>query len=292
MPELPEVETIVNGLKQEVLHRTFVDIWTDTPSLIKHPKFEQFKKILIGKKIKDVKRRAKNILICLDEDYVLLVHQKMTGHLMVGEWIKEKSKWLSKLKGSLADDPMNAFLHLILFLNSKQQLALSDVRKFAKVELWKKEELLNSKEFSSIGPEPLDIDFTFEKFENLFIKKKGNIKQVLMDQSFIAGIGNIYASEILFEAKIDPQSRVENLDKKDLKIVYKAIQKILKKGIEAHGASLSDFRDIHGEKGGFQKIAKVYAKEGQKCPSCGGTIKRITIGQRGTFFCPKCQIIK
>lgn len=292
MPELPEVETIVNGLKQEVLNRTFVDIWTDTPSLIKRPKFEEFKKILIGRKIKDVKRRAKNILICLDEDYVLLVHQKMTGHLMVGEWIQEKSKWLSKQKGPLTDDPMNTFLHLVLFLDSKQQLALSDVRKFAKVELWKKEELLSSKEFSSIGPEPLDANFTFEKFENLFSNKKGNIKQVLMDQSFIAGIGNIYASEILFEAKIHPQSRVENLDKKDLKIIYKAIQKILKKGIETRGASLSDFRDVHGEKGGFQKIAKVYAKEGQKCPSCGGTIKRIIIGQRGTFFCPKCQIIK
>jgi formamidopyrimidine-DNA glycosylase len=292
MPELPEVETIVNGLKQEVLKGTFVDIWIDAPSLIKHPSVENFKKQIIGKKIIDVKRRAKNILFCLSDGYVLLVHQKMTGHLLVGEWIKERNGWVAKEKGPLTDDPMNTFLHLVFFLDSKKQIALSDVRKFAKVELWKKEDLLNSKDFSSIGPEPLDPSFTFEKFESLFVKKKGNIKQVLMDQKFIAGIGNIYASEILFEAKIHPQSLVENLSEDDLKVIYKNIQKVLKKGIEVHGASQSDFRDIHGEKGGFQKIAKVYAKEGQKCPGCEGTIKRIVIGQRGTFFCPKCQVKK
>lgn len=291
MPELPEVETIVNGLKQEVLNRTFVDIWADTPKLVKHPSSADFKKNILGRKILNIKRRGKNILFCLDNNYVLLVHQKMTGHLMVGEWVKEKTKWKAKGRGPLAEDTMNTYLHFIFFLDNHRQIALSDVRKFAKIELWKKEELLKSKEFSSLGPEPLDPAFTFSKFKSLFQKKIGQIKLVLMDQKFIAGIGNIYASEILLEARIHPETRVERLNEKDLKNLYAAIQKILKKGIKARGASLSDFRDVHGNKGGFQKITKVYGREGADCP-CGGKVKRIVIGQRATFYCPKCQIKK
>jgi formamidopyrimidine-DNA glycosylase len=292
MPELPEVETIVTGLKKEVLNRTFLDIWTDTPKLVKHPDFKEFKKNIIGRKILNAKRRAKNILICLDNDYVLLVHQKMTGHLIVGNWKEEKGKWAAKSAGPLRDDSMNTYLHFIFFLDDGRQLALSDVRKFAKIELWKKEELSESKEFSRLGPEPLDPDFTYAKFKALFSKKIGVVKQVLMDPNFIAGIGNIYASEILFEAKIHPASRAEHLDEMDLKNLYSAIRKLLKKGVETGGASMSDFRNIYGEKGSFQKAFKVYQQEGRPCPYCGGKVVRVTIGQRGTFYCPKCQIKK
>ncbi len=175
-------------------------------------------------------------------------------------------------------------------MDNKKQLALSDARKFAKVELWKKDELESSKEFLALGPEPLEEDFTFVKFKKLFEKKRGKIKQVLMDQNFISGIGNIYASEILFESKIHPEEEIKNLNEEDLKRIYTATRKILEKSIELKGDSFSDFRTLYGEKGGAQDMNKVYQKEGQPCPKCGGMVKRIKQGGRSSFFCPKCQI--
>jgi len=290
MPELPEVETIVRDLDREVRNRTFLDIWTDTKSLIHEDTFESFKKKIVGKKILKVRRRAKNILIDLSDDYVLLIHQKITGHLLLGKWKLKGDKWIAEEDGPLSCDPMNRFLHVIFLLDDKRQLALSDARKFAKIELWKKEEL--EEELKELGPEPLEKGFTVEKFEKLFEKKKGKVKQVLMDQNFIAGIGNIYASEILFESKIHPEEDVSKLDKNDLKRIYNATRRILQKSIELKGDSFSDFRTIYGEKGKTQEIVKVYQKEGEKCPRCGGLIKRIKQGGRSSFFCPKCQVKK
>jgi len=292
MPELPEVETIVKDLDREIRNRIFLDTWTDAKSLIHKDTFESFKKKIIGKKIIKVRRRAKNILIDLSDNYILLVHQKITGHLLLGKWKLNKDKWIAEGDGPLSQDPMNRFLHVVFLLDDKRQLALSDARKFAKIELWKKEDLENSKEYKALGPEPLEKDFTFEKFEELFKKKKGKVKQVLMDQNFISGIGNIYASEILFEAKIHPEEDVSKLEKKDLKKIYNATRRILEKSIELKGDSFSDFRTIYGEKGKTQEIVKVYQKEGKKCPSCGGLIKRIKQGGRSSFFCPKCQVKK
>jgi len=289
MPELPEVETIVRELKAEVLNRTFLDTWTDAKSLIKNFSFEDFQKIIKGKKIIDVRRRGKNILIDISSDYVLLIHQKITGHLLLGNLVFEKGKWVPKEKGPLSDDPMNRFLHVVFNLDDGRQLALSDARKFAKIELWQKDALEKSKEYMKLGPEPLDKEFTFGKFKELFIKKKGKIKQVLMDQTFVVGIGNIYASEILFSAKIHPEEDVTRLDEEDLKRIYSSMVKILNKSIELKGDSFSDFRTLSGERGGFQSIVNVYQREGQKCFKCGEKIKRIIQGGRSSFYCPKCQ---
>jgi len=292
MPELPEVETIVRDLDREVRNRTFLDVWTDAKNLIKRETLSSFKKKIVGKKILRVRRRAKNILIELSDDYILLIHQKITGHLLLGKWKLEKGKWIAEKESPLSLDPMNRFLHVVFFLDDKRQLALSDARKFAKVELWKKEELEKSKEFSALGPEPLAKDFTLEKFKKLFEKKRGKIKQVLMDQNFISGIGNIYASEILFEARIHPEEDVSKLTKSDLEKIYKATRRILIKSIELKGDSFSDFRTIYGEKGKSHEVVKVYQKEGEKCLRCGGLIKRIKQGGRSSFFCPKCQTKK
>lgn len=289
MPELPEVETIVRDLDREVRNRTFLDVWTDARNLIKGDSFEGFKKKLKGKKIEGVRRRAKNVLIDLSDGSVLLVHQKITGHLLLGKWNLEKGKWVAEEDGPLCTDPMNGFLHIVFFLDDGRQIALSDLRKFAKVEVWDRKELEESKEYKDLGPEPLEKDFTFEKFEKLFEKKKGKVKQVLMDQNFIAGIGNIYASEILFDRKIHPEEDVSRLDRKDLKRIYDATRKILLKSIELKGDSFSDFRTVYGEKGKTQEVVKVYGKEGKKCPRCGETIKRIKQGGRSSFFCPACQ---
>lgn len=289
MPELPEVENVVLDLKKKILGRIFIDVWTDFEKIIKKPKdFQQFKKEIKGKKIKKIWRRGKNILFDLSGGKTLLLHQKLTGHLLLGEWELKENNWYSKIPGPIRDDPINKFLHLIFWLDNKKQLALSDVRKFAKVELWDSKELKNSKEMKNLGPEPLEKDFTFEKFKEI-LPKKGKIKQVLMDQTVIAGIGNIYSDEILWQAKIHPLKDVSKLDKKEQKRIYQAIREILPKAIKLGGESISDFRRISGEKGYFDKERKVYRREGEKCRRCGTIIKRLKLAGRSAHFCPNCQ---
>ena len=292
MPELPEVETTVRDLnlaKPKILESFFLDVWTDTKKLIKRPKsFEKFKKEIIGKKIIKIWRRGKNILFDLNDQKTLLVHQKLTGHLLYGKWKRKKGEWISAIKGPLFEDRMNKYLRLIFFLDNGWQIALSDLRKFAKVELLSKEEL--EKELSKLGPEPLEKNFTFEKFkERILKKKKGRIKQVLMDQQIIAGIGNIYSDEILWEAKVHPLKEIKKLKEEDLKRIFLATKKILPKAILLGGESISDYRRISGEKGEFDKIRKVYRREGENCVRCGQKIKRIKLGQRSAHFCPNCQ---
>ncbi len=290
MPELPEVETTVRDLKKNILGRKIEGFWTDFKKNIKRPKkLEEFKKIIIGEKIGNVRRRGKNILIALSGEKILLIHQKLTGHLLYGRWRIKHGRWFP-LDGGPLNEPINRFIHLIFKLDNGKMLALSDLRKFAKIELWRKAELENSKEFKNLGPEPLDKNFTFEKFkERLEKKKKGKIKQVLMDQSIIAGIGNIYSDEILWKARIHPFRDISKLSNNELKETYQAMKEILPKAIELGGESFSDFRRITGEQGYFDKERKVYRRTGEKCSRCGTVIKRLKIGGRSAHFCPKCQ---
>ncbi len=289
MPELPEVETTVRGLNSKVLERTFVDVWSDWEKIIKKPKeFSQFKKELKDKKIKRIWRRGKNIIFDLSDDYSLLVHQKMTGHLLYGDWKLESGMWKPKIKGPL-EDPQNKFIHLLFWLDNGKMLTLSDLRKFAKVEFQKTKELLESKEFKILGPEPLEKDFTFEKFKEALKKKKEKIKQVLMDQNVIAGIGNIYSNEALWHAKIHPEKNIAKLNEKELKLLYQAIKKVLELGVKLGGESFSDYRKPDGSKGDFDTERKAYKREGQKCHRCGAKIKRIKFSGRSAFFCPNCQ---
>jgi len=330
MPELPEVQTTINGLNQKVLLRTFVDVWSDwgkivrlrssfdgaTAGQVKKPKdFEQFKKEIKNKKIKKIWRRAKNIIFDLSDGHSLLVHQKMTGHFLIGYWVLDDGCWKPKQKGVL-QEKVNTYIHLMFWLSGNLMLALSDVRKFAKVELWKTNELLNSEEFKNLGPEPLDKKFTLEKFKDALKNKKsrlrfngdaarqgktllrpslnsglrkGKIKQILMNPEIIAGIGNIYSSEILWQARIHPEKNIAKLSEKELKLLYQAIKKVLKLGVKLGGESFSDYRRVDGSKGDFDTERKVYQKEGQKCSRCGAKIKRIKLGGRSAFFCPNCQ---
>jgi formamidopyrimidine-DNA glycosylase len=286
MPELPEVETTVSFLKKKVLGRAFLDVWTDAPALIKSPaSFNKFKKELKGKKIKGILRAGKNIIFELSGNKSLLIHQKLTGHLLYGQWKKEKGKWFPLVGGAIAEDPMNRFLHLIFWLDNGRQIALSDVRKFAKVEL--KENPILKKELSKIGPDALEV--SFEEFKKILKKKKGKIKQVLMDQEVIAGIGNIYSDEILFLSKIHPARIVPKLSEEELKAIYRNMRKVLQKAVELQGTSVVDYRTPLGEKGQYEKLLKVYRKEGKPCPVCGAPIKRIKMGSRSAHFCPVCQ---
>ena len=289
MPELPEVETIVRDLRKKILGRTFTNVWSDFPKMIKKPKnFEQFRKEIKGKKIKKIWRRGKNIIFDLSGKLSLLIHQKLTGHLLLGEWERKAGQWQSKLPGPLLEDPMNRFLHLIFWLDNGQMLALSDLRKFAKMELWNSYELKESEGIKSLGPEPLEKKFIFQKFKEI-LPKKGKIKQILMNQTIIAGIGNIYSDEILWRAKIHPLKEIKELSDKEIKKIYEAMRRILPKAIELGGESFSDFRRISGEKGGFDVLRKVYRRKGEKCSRCGKIIERVKLSGRSAHFCPVCQ---
>ena len=287
MPELPEVETTIKDLQNEVLSRTFVDAWTDFKKNIKKP-FEEFREEIKGKKIEKIWRRGKNIIFELSGGYSLLIHQKLSGHLLHGEWFLKNGKWVPKTNDALKER-MNDFIHLVLFLDDGKMIALSDLRKFAKVELWKTESLKASQEFQKLGPEPLEKSFTFEKLKEVLKGKKGKIKQVLMNQEIIAGIGNIYADEILWKAKINPLKCALALEDKELKRIYQAIQEILIRAIKAGGTSVSDYRKISGERGKFENFLEAYRREGKKCSRCGEKIERVRINNRSAHFCPKCQ---
>ncbi len=308
MPELPEVQTTVNGLTRTVVGLRISDIWSDYNSAyftgsgnIKDPKyFLYFKNEIIGKKIISVSRRAKNILIYLNGNKIILIHMKMTGHLLYGEYKfnsppkNEKNLeriWIP-IKPESLKDPFNRHIHFVLTFSNGKRLALSDLRKFAKVTLVDSRRMNESEHLKNIGPEPLKRIFTYEKFKTrLLLRLNGKVKQVITDQKIIAGIGNIYADESLWRADINPLEHVHNISTAKLKALFRAIKQTLSRGIDFGGDSMSDYRNIHGEKGGFQEQHYAYQKTGTKCAKrgCGGIITRIVIGARSAHFCDKHQ---
>jgi len=327
MPELPEVETTAVHLNKEVKNRVIKDLWTDWPKYfhpvrnspplgpsgarkrvgvisngVNTPKQNEryFRKILLGRKILSVGRKGKNILFHLSGGYIMLAHQKMTGHFLTGRWRKtsedEKLEeiWLGQKwvpvdrKGPLGDD-RNRFIRLIFFLNGGEMLALSDLRRFAKLVLGPEKEILGLPELAGLGPEPIDPKFTFKKFSELFKDKRGRIKQLLLDQKILSGVGNIYADESLWEAKLHPLRRIEGLKKTELLGFYNALRKVLERAVKMRGSSVDDYRDPSGRAGFYQNAHQAYHRENEACRRCGTKIKRIKIGQRSAHFCPRCQ---
>lgn len=303
MPELPEVQTTVNGLKQRVVGLRIKDVWSDYNSpffkgseTIKDPAyFAHFKKQIVGKKIISAERRAKNILINIEGNATILVHMKMTGHLMYGtyEFDKklQKDPWVP-IKPESLKDPFNRHVHFVLSFDNGKQLVLSDMRKFGKVTVVNTDIIHESSHLVGIGPEPLDREFSFAKFnERIDLRPNGKIKPVLMDQSVVAGIGNIYADESLWRAGIHPLERVKNIPEKNRKGLFDAIKKTLTRGLDFGGDSTSDYRNIDGEKGKFHENHYAYQRTGEKCQKkgCTGTIRRIMIGQRSAHFCDMHQ---
>ena len=308
MPELPEVQTTVNGLRRTIIGLTIADVWSDYNSpyfkgsgTIKDPfYFKHFKKEVLGKKIISIERRAKNILINLSDGMTILVHMKMTGHLLFGRYrfgsAAKKDPW-QPLEPESLKDPFNRHVHFMLTFDNKKNLALSDMRKFAKVTLietsaLQSERALQSEHLKNIGPEPLEKSFTFKRFaERLDLRPHAKVKPVLMDQSVIAGIGNIYADESLWRAGIHPLELVENIQQAKLKGLFVAIKKTLTRGIDLGGDSMSDYRNIHGEKGRFQEQHLAYQRTGEHCQKrgCKGIIRRIMVGQRSAHYCDKHQ---
>lgn len=282
MPELPEVQTTVSGLDRVLRGLIITSVWTDYDSVyfrgsdnIKDPKFfKNFKKKINGSKITHVTRRAKNVLIHLSNGLTLLIHMKMTGHILYGNYDRS--------------DPFNKFIHFILKLSNGKTLELSDVRKFAKVTVLETQTMHETEHLKGLGPEPLEKEFTFKVFKQRVSKKPlGKIKAVLLDQTIIAGIGNIYSDESLWRAEIHPAQPIAQISEKKLKALYEAIITTLHRGIDFGGDSMSDYRNIDGKPGKFQEQHRAYRKTGTACQKkgCNGKIVRVVVVGRGTHFC-------
>jgi len=290
MPELPEVQTIVNELNRKAIGRKILDAWTDWPKTIKTHKLANFVKEIKGRKILKAHRRAKYIMMDLSGDKTLIIHQKISGHLLYGKWEIEGKKPIPALKGPITDDKFNGYIRFILYLDNGWQLGLSDLRRFGKVFLGDTDKIESINKIGKLGPEPLDPKFTFAKFKELMVRRRGVIKKVLMDPFVISGIGNIYSDEILWYAGVHPLRRVEKLEESELKLIYKHISLVLKKSIAAQGDSKQDYRTLDGKFGNYQNLEKAYQKTGEKCQRRdGGIIKRIKVNSRSAHFCPVHQ---
>lgn len=273
MPELPEVETIRRDLNKELKGRKILKLkFYDWPKMLK-PSPEAIAKAIEGKKIHDFDRRAKLLLAHLDDHgTTVAIHLKLTGQI----FIRKQS------------DAADRFTHVILELDKGEELRFNDLRKFGFMKLIESRSELE-KLLSEFGPEPFTREFTFEKFKKIVTKSTRMVKTVIMDQQKISGVGNIYADEALWRAKIHPTKLASKLNDKQLKALYEAILFVLKQGIEDRGTSVDQYYDTHAQKGKHEQNLKVFRQNGKPCSNCGTVVKKTRVGGRGTHYCPVCQ---
>src|SRR3989344_7227090 len=273
MPELPEVETIRRDLNKELKGRKIIRLKFYNWAKMLKPSPEAVEKAISGAVISDFGRRAKLLLMHFEGGKTIAIHLKLSGQLFVRK----------------PTDPPDRFTHVVLELDKGEELRFNDLRKFGFMKVVKdKAELDNL--LSEFGPEPFTPQFTFEKFKETVTKSSRAIKTVIMDQTKIAGVGNIYADEALWRARIHPEVVANELNDQKLKELFSAILFVLKQGIEDRGTSVDQYLDTHAHKGGHAKNLKVFRLNGEPCPRCGTIIKKIRVGGRGTHFCPSCQI--
>jgi formamidopyrimidine-DNA glycosylase len=267
MPELPEVETIARALKPELVGKTILSADLCWARTLATPSPIQFKKLIAGQKIVDVSRRAKYLVILL-ETYSFLIHLRMSGDLVVRA---------GKIKPEKHD-------RLLLYLSDQNYLVFNDTRKFGRVWLTNQPQKILDK----LGPEPLEKEFTAQwLFQHLHARKR-YLKPLLLDQTFVAGLGNIYTDECLHLAQLHPQTASNNITQKQAGTLHRAIRSVLKEGIRRNGASI----DWVYRGGDYQNYFRVYDREGSPCSVCGTTIIKFSVGQRGTHICPNCQCLR
>lgn len=289
MPELPEVETVRLGLIRLLPGRTIRTIEHDWPKSFPND-VKMVKNFAIGAKIIDVRRRAKVLIIDLDSDYSLVIHLKMTGQLVFKSG-KEKFG-AGHPNDSLIGDLPDRSTRVTLGLNGAT-LFFNDQRKFGWVRLMPTVEVPELPFFQKVGPEPLEADFTFKLFRERFMRRpNGIIKAVLLDQTVIAGVGNIYADEALWAAKIHPSTRVSSISAVKLKALYAELLAVLRLSIEKGGSSDRNYVNAEGKKGSYISFAKVFRKEGNPCQRCSTEIIKTRVAGRGTHTCPKCQKLR
>lgn len=273
MPELPEVQTIVDALKKTIVGKKIKLVKIDSSRVFSQNTIF-LKKGLKRQKITDIKRRGKFIIINFPQNQSLLIHLGMTGGIFY----------------SRKNHPQKKHDHLVMEFADGTQIRYHDPRKFGKVKRLDSSKIDKTSEIAKLGPEVFEI--SPREFVEILKKRKGRIKTILLNQKVLAGLGNIYSDEALFDAKIHPLTKADKLKEKRLLKLHRSIQKILKKAIKVGGSSMNDYLKIDGEKGLFQFQHRVYRREGKPCKRCRTKIKRIRISQRSSFFCPRCQKLR
>ncbi|MCK4968173.1 MAG: bifunctional DNA-formamidopyrimidine glycosylase/DNA-(apurinic or apyrimidinic site) lyase [Candidatus Aenigmarchaeota archaeon] len=275
MPELPEVETIKRQLSAKLKNKKIATVEIKIPKLIQGISIFKFKQLIVGAKIKQVRRRAKLLIVDLNNRYSLLTHLKMSGQLI----------FLSKFSA----DKINSSTVIIYFFTDGSVLLFNNPRRFAYVKLVATDQLTNI--FSEFGPEPLESAFNLAQFKELLARRpRSKIKPLLMDQHWLAGIGNLYAQEICFYAEVSPFRLVNSLSEQEMKKIYQGIKKILPMAIKYRGSSTDQhYVDTDNRPGDYNAKIMVYSRQGKKCFRCGSIIKKIKLSGRGTCYCPYCQ---
>lgn len=272
MPELPEVETVARGLRTLLVGRTISGVSVGWSRTVACPTVDVFRERIAGRRVVSIGRRGKYIVIGLDVGY-LLIHLKMSGRLQVAP----------------AGEPLDKHTHMIFDLDNRQQLRFQDTRKFGRVYLVAELDEVTSR----LGPEPLADDFTLHEFRRLLARRSGRLKSLLMNQEFLAGIGNIYADETLFAARLHPLRKADSLTPDEQVRLYNAIRSVLQRAIEGRGTTLGDggYLDAQGQAGAYQEQIAVYGRQGAPCSSCQTSIERMIIGGRSSHYCPTCQVM-
>lgn len=287
MPELPEVETVRIGLSQLLPGRRIVDVWHDWPKGFPNAPAD-VRTFLLNAEVTGVRRRAKVLLIDLDTEYSLVIHLKMTGQLVFRS--DGERFGAGHPNHSLVGDLPDKSTRVTFTFADGSQLFFNDQRKFGWVRLMPTIEVEQLDFFQKVGPEPLAADFTVRQFtERLLRRAKSGIKAVLLDQTVIAGVGNIYADESLWGAKINPETRVQDIPPAKLRKLYEALRAVLALSIEKGGSTDRNYVDVHGKRGSYLTFANVFRREGQPCTRCGTLIIKTRVAGRGTHICPHCQ---
>jgi len=300
MPELPEVEYVARQLRGSIVEATIDNVLVFWERTIGHPDVPLFLNQIAGCRIEGVRRRGKHLILDLDNAHFLSIHRRMTGNLLLlpPGWVLDTSlreadpvAWETKGPSIYKEtEPSNAkssYCRVCFNFSDGRRLLYTDPRKFGLIELWPRAD--EQDVFSELGLEPLSEDFTVERLACVLAKRKSPIKQVLLAQKGVAGIGNIYADEALYHAQIHPLRPADSLTPEEVERLRAGIVSVLLLGIEHGGTSFTDYRDLWGEAGDNYSHLLVYDHDGQECKRCNSIIKRIVVAQRGTHFCPGCQ---
>jgi len=303
MPELPEVEYTARQLRTAIVGATIKDTQVFWERTIGYPALSDFLAEIAGCSVLAVRRRGKYLILDVSGDLILTIHRRMTGNLLllppgweIDTSLRERDTTAWNTRGPTfysAGEPNEVdpvelrYCRVCFNLTGGRRLAYTDPRKFGRIELWPREREMEA--LAGLGVEPLGEEFTVEGLARSLAGRRGAIKQVLLDQMVIAGLGNIYADEALYYARIHPLRPAQSLTLDEIRLLHEGIVTVLTLGIEHGGTSFSEYRDLWGEAGDNYNHVRVYQQDGKPCARCGTLIERIVVGQRGTHYCPGCQ---
>lgn len=288
MPELPEVETVRRGLHGLIIGKLITKVDHDTPKSFPNATAD-VTNFLIGATVTDVRRRAKVLMIDLSTDHSLVIHLKMTGQLV---FVAPDTRFgAGHPNDSLVNELPDKSTRVSFDFSDGSKLFFNDQRKFGWVRLMPTVEIPNIDFMRKVGPEPLDADFTTKQFRERFARRgKTNIKAALLDQSVVAGVGNIYADESLWGAKVHPKRLVSSITAQEFDDIYRELREVMNLAIEKGGSSNHTYVNAEGKKGSYMDFARAFRREGLPCPRCGTTIEKLRVAGRGTHICPHCQV--